>query len=109
MYRDVHTRGAEPYSTGKQDTVPWRELKCPLISRSLEVLINPRSLEAFLWGSELRRTQTGRMGQKKVGSQMLAAVGGYTHLHTVGARDEEGMGGPAQMSEFASLHGEMNP
>lgn len=49
------------------------------------------------------------MGQKKVGSQMLAAVGGYTHLHTVGARDEEGTGGPAQMSEFASLYGEMNP
>lgn len=39
---------------------------------------------------------------------MLAAVGGYMHLHTVGARDREGMGGPAPMSEFASLHGEMN-
>lgn len=39
---------------------------------------------------------------------MLAAVGGYTHLHIVRARDREGTGGPAQMSEFASLHGEMS-
>lgn len=41
---------------------------------------------------------------------MLAAVGGYTHLHTTGARAGHGEGlGPPQMSESTSLQGGNEP
>ena len=41
---------------------------------------------------------------------MLAAVGGYAHLHTTGARAGHGEGpGPPQVSESTSLQGEMSP